>query len=161
LDVALDKQGLLRGDYPAKAALDMAKKQEREVMSVLPGDTFRANSTATFANGELMNVTSSIVITADKPDLVTINGSWVTINPDAPIDTVTLTIDYIEPKFSLQKKITLNIGARVVNGNIIKAYLLGRIKLAADEKNKADANGDLIINVADMIWLMNQGRYKD
>ncbi|HOE62642.1 MAG TPA: hypothetical protein PLI82_02290 [Candidatus Sumerlaeota bacterium] len=161
LDVALDKQGLLRGDYPAKAALDMAKKQEREIMNVLPGDTFRANSTATFANGELMNVTSSIVITADKPDLVTINGSWVTINPDAPIDTVTLTIDYIEPKFSLQKKITLNIGARVVNGNIIKAYLLGRIKLAADEKNKADANGDLIINVADMIWLMNQGRYKD
>lgn len=161
LDVALDKQGLLRGDYPAKAALAMAKKQESEVISVLPGDTFRANSTTTFANGELMNVTSSVVITADKPELVTINGSWITINPDATIDSVVLTIDYVEPKFSLQKKITLNIGARVVNGNIIKAYLLGRIKLSEDEKNKADANGDLIINVADMIWLMNQGRYKD
>jgi hypothetical protein len=154
LSVALDLTRRLRGDYPDKAALALAEEQERQGIDVNPGDTFRANSTTTFSDGQTMNVTASVSIVADKPDLVTINGSLITVRPDAPQTSVNLTITYEEPNYKLEKQLTINIGALVVNANIVKYYLLGEVDLKEDEKTEADANNDQHIDVADLISLL-------
>ena len=161
LAVALDLTRRLRGDYPDKAAINLAEEQERQGIEVHPGDTFRANSTTTFSDGQTMNVTASVSIVADKPDLVTINGSLITVRPDAPQTSVNLTITYEEPKFKLEKQLTINIGALVVNANIVKYYILGEVDLKADEKTEADANNDQRIDVADLITLLlkKSGKY--
>jgi WD40 repeat protein len=158
LDVTLDTTGTLGGDYTDKQALDLAYKQMDAGVDVTPGQALRVIAIATFEDGSTMNVSASVNIIANKPDLLWINGSSFTIKPDALPDTVILTVKYDEPGISLQKEFILNIGVRVVNKNILKYYLLGYIQLTPEEMENADANTDLKVDIGDMINFMIQGK---
>ena len=154
LDVTVDTTGTLGGDFSDKTALEFASRQKNDGIPVRPGQPLRIYAIATFENKETMNVTASVKIIPDVPDKIWLSGSHVIIKPDALPGPVVLTVKYEEPNVTLQEQVTLDIGPRVVDQNILKYYLLGMVQLKSEELDAADANNDEKIDISDMITFM-------